>query len=854
MRTSSSYVAVFFAIVAAHAQDSRFGLNRNWTIQSSAKVSQTGAEISSTHFQPRSWYAAELPSGVVAALVKNKVYPDPYFGMNLRSIPGTTYGIGMNFANMPMPEDSPFRPAWWYRTEFKAPAATTGKTLWLNFESINYRANIWLNGHQIANSEQAAGMYRIFEFDVTGLVQAGSSNVLAVEVFPPTPTDLGITFVDWNPLTADKDMGLVGEVYLRTSGPVAVRYPFVETHIGQYANKANLTTFAILKNATGKEVDGVLKGSLVARKLEVTKKVHLAPHETVQEELPPLVVDHPRLWWPYPLGPQALEQLSTSFESGGQVSDRQEVTFGIREITSEIDAQKHRLFKINGRNILIRGGGWTQDLMLRVDDRREDQELRYAQEMNLNAIRLEGKLMTDHFYQVCDRKGILVIAGWCCCSYWERWKNWKPEDYTAAGEALRDQLRRLRSHASILTWLYGSDNSPNVQAENVYLEVLKDEHWPNPYVSSAAQADTPGAGPTGVKMTGPYEYVAPNYWLQDRERGGAFGFNTETSPGPAIPVLASLREMLPKEHLWPIDDFWNFHAGGGSYRNVNVFTTALEARYGKAKSLEDYLRKSQMMTYEGQRAMFEAFGKNKYKATGVVQWMLNNAWPSIIWHLYDYYLRPGGGYFGTRKANEPLHVQYSYDDQSIVVVNSYYHAVPSCKVTAKVYNLDLTEKFSKVVSLDVPADSSVTALTLPAIGGLSKTYFVRLELDDNSGERASMNFYWLSTQPDVSNWSKGSGRYTPIQTYADLTGLETLPEVKVKVALTTTEQSGPDKIAHVTVANPTSHLAFFVHLTLCEDVKPIYWDDNYITLMPGETRELKAAYQSGLPHTSVCAE
>ncbi|HXR77047.1 MAG TPA: hypothetical protein VN737_13800, partial [Bryobacteraceae bacterium] len=87
---------------------------------------------------------------------------------------------------------------------------------------------------------------------------------------------------------------------------------------------------------------------------------------------------------------------------------------------------------------------------------------------------------------------------------------------------------------------------------------LKDEHWPNPYLSSATQANTPGAGPTGVKMTGPYEYVAPKYWLQDHERGGAFGFNTETSPGPAIPELASLREMLPKEHLWPIDSFWNF--------------------------------------------------------------------------------------------------------------------------------------------------------------------------------------------------------------------------------------------------------------------------------------------------------
>jgi exo-1,4-beta-D-glucosaminidase len=301
--------------------------------------------------------------------------------------------------------------------------------------------------------------------------------------------------------------------------------------------------------------------------------------------------------------------------------------------------------------------------------------------------------------------------------------------------------------------------------------------------------------------------------------------------------------MLPKEHLWPIDDFWNFHAGGGSYRTVNVFNKALEARYGKAKDLQDYVRKSQMMTYESERAMFEAYGKNKYRSTGVVQWMLNNAWPSIIWHLYDYYLRPGGGYFGTKKANEPLHVQYSYDDQSVVVVNSYYRLFTGRKVTANVYNLDLTEKFSKTVSLDIAPDSSTVAFTIPPIDGLSKTYFVQLKLDDSS------NFYWLSTQPDVSNWSKGDGRYTPIETYADLTALETLPMPKLTV-WSRSESRGAQELTHVTVSNPGLHLAFFVHLILRKgkggDIHPVYWDDNYFELMPGEHRTVTAAYPRAL--------
>jgi exo-1,4-beta-D-glucosaminidase len=550
------------------------------------------------------------------------------------------------------------------------------------------------------------------------------------------------------------------------------------------------------------------------------------------------------------LGPQDLYSLRLEFVTNGAVSDGREVQFGIREITSELDSREHRLFKINGKNILIRGGGWAQDMLLRFSPEREENEIRYARDMNLNTIRLEGKMMNDHFFETCDRYGVLVMAGWCCCSHWEQWKKWKPEDYTIAGESLTDQLRRLRNHPSILAWLYGSDESPPPEAESVYLKALEQEHWPNPYVSSAADRKTVGAGRTGVKMSGPYEYVAPNYWLLDQKHGGAFGFNTETSPGPAIPVLASLKEMLPAEHLWPIDDFWNYHAGGGVFRNVKVFTTALEKRYGKAKSLEDYVKKSQLMTYEGERAMFEAYGRNKYTSTGVVQWMLNNGWPSTIWHLYDYYLRPGGGYFGTKKANEPLHVQYSYDDQSIVVVNSYYRSFSGYKVTAKVYNLDLAEKFSKTATVDIAPDSVTQAFVLPQMDGLSKVYFVKLSLQGEAGKFVSSNFYWLSTKPDVSNFAASEWYVTPISSFADLTDLENLPEAKV-VAVLRAGQSGTEEVDHIAVSNPTSNLAFSVHLTLLKgkdgaDVEPVLWQDNYFELMPGERREITATYQKKL--------
>jgi len=839
--------------MAPAGNGSRIDLAKGWLIQSSAKVLEKGDVISSGRFQPREWYPSSVPSTVVAALVNNKVYPDPYFGMNLRSIPGTTYNIGANFANLAMPADSPFAVPWWYRSEFSLPATLKGKRLWLNFDAINYRANIWLNGRQVANSGDAVGMYRMFEFDITSMALPGAANILAVEVIPPGQNDLTITYVDWNPMPPDKDMGLVRDVYIRTSGPVAMRNTQVVTHLDNPPEQAHLTLYTDLKNTSGQAIEGTLNGTIGS--IAVSKKVRLAAGEGTRvaitpEDSPQLNMAHPKVWWPYGLGAQDLYRLRMEFESGGAVSDREDVEFGVREFTSEMDSEQRRLFKLNGKKILIRGGGWSSDMLLRYDDEREENEIRYTRDMHLNTIRLEGKMMNQHFFDTTDRYGVLVMPGWCCCSYWERWRNWKPEDYKIAGESLRDQIRRLRNHASVFVFLYGSDESPNEEAEKVYLKVLEEEHWPNPTISSAADRTPKVTGRTGVKMTGPYEYVAPNYWLLDKQRGGAFGFNTETSPGPAIPVLESLQQMLPKEHLWPIDEFWNFHAGGGSYRNVNVFTAALQGRYGKAKDLDDYLRKSQAMTYEGERAMFEAFGRNKYAATGVVQWMLNNAWPSIIWHLYDWYLRPGGGYFGTKKANELLHVQYSYDDQSIVVVNSYYRGFSGYKVTAKVYNMDLAEKFSKTASLDIAEDSATKVFEIPQLEGLSKVYFVRLTLQDASGKPVSSNFYWLSTQPDVSDWAAGNGRYTPIKTYADLTGLERLPQVKVKV-VSRPEQRATDEIDHVTVENSGSQLAFFVHLTVRKgpdggDIQPVYWEDNYFELMPGEKREVSATFQRKL--------
>jgi len=530
----------------------------------------------------------------------------------------------------------------------------------------------------------------------------------------------------------------------------------------------------------------------------------------------------------------------------GAESDSGNVKFGVREVTSELTPTGGRLFKVNGKNVLIRGAAWAPDMMLRWSSKKLDADLEYVKQMGLNTIRLEGKTDRDEFFAKTDQLGILVMPGWICCDAWERWKHWTPDTKKIAAASMVDQGSRLRNHPSVFVWLYGSDNPPPPEIENMYLGILKDLEWPNPTVSSASEQSTTVTGKSGVKMTGPYEYVPPVYWLADTKAGGAWAYNTETSPGPAIPTKQSLEKFIPKDHLWPIDEYWNFHAGGERFTTVEVFTEAVNKRYGTATSLDDYERKAQATAYDNQRAMYEAYGRNKYVSTGVIQWMLNNSWPSLIWHLYDYYLVPAGGFFGTKKATEIVHVQYGYNDNTVAVVNGTYEAIKGMKVTAKLINTDGKEVDSRDATIDVLADATVKALDLPKPANLSTTYFLKLYLRDASGKLVSDNFYWLSTKLDTLDWSHRKDTvYTPQKEFADLTGLNSLPPVKLDLAYSV-DRDGSRGYGSIKVKNPSNAVAFQIHLRVTkgqggDDVVPIFWDDNYFSLLPGEEKMVTAS-------------
>ena len=830
---------------AAPASSASVPLHTGWKLQSGCVAKSSGERISLADYRTNGWIDATVPGTVLGSQVAAGVVPDPFFGMNLRKIPGMDYPVGKIFGYLPMSDKSPYHCSWWYRTEFALPAAP-GRTTWLHFDGINYRANIWLNGKQIAGSDQVAGAFRSYDFDTSGYLARGQKNVLAVEVFAQTERDLGIDFLDWNPAPADKSLGLWRDVSLDTTGPVTIRNPSVSTHFLQDdLTEAELRVVADVANHAEHPVKATVTAAIGSMRMQ--QQVTLAAKEARvvsfgADGFKQLRIRNPAVWWPYQYGEPHLERLTVAVDVNGAESDARSIRFGIREVQASLNEKGFLQFRINHRNILIRGGGWDPDLFYREPRERLRQELAYVKHMNLNTIRLEGKLGSEEMFDLADEMGILIMPGWQCCDFWQHWNKWTAKDHEIASASLYSQISRLRGHPSVFVWLNGSDEIPAPQVEKDYLAVLKERDWPNPIMNSAADRTSKITGPSGVKMTGPYDYVPAEYWYLDKDRfGGAFGFNTETGPGAAVPDVASIHRTLPRTSWWPIDEQWNYHAASGKFAQYTHFGAAMAATYGPATSLAQYTLKAQLMAYDGERAMFEAYGANKYRSTGVIQWMLNNAWPSFYWHLYDYYLVPGGGYFGTRKANEPLHIQYRFDDRTVVVVNSTLAAYQGLRVRAKVLDLAGKERFAQESSLNVAADGVAMAFAVPA---QAATSFLKLELRDTQGRVVSQNFYWVPAKLAQLDWAKTTYVSTPAISYADMRDLASLPRTSVQWST----RRGPGEVV-VDLKNGGSPVAFFLHLRAVkagtdEEIAPIFWSDNFVSLMPGDSRTLTV---TGLP-------
>jgi exo-1,4-beta-D-glucosaminidase len=294
---------------------------------------------------------------------------------------------------------------------------------------------------------------------------------------------------------------------------------------------------------------------------------------------------------------------------------------------------------------------------------------------------------------------------------------------------------------------------------------------------------------------------------------------------------------------------WKYHAGTGQFGTTDVFDKALDERYGTSMNIQEYLKKAQAQNYEGHRAMMEAYGVNKHRtATGVVQWMLSNPWPGIIWHTYDYYLYPAGTYFGVKKGLEPLHVQYSYSTKKVIINNSWIKQFSGLRVKADVYNIDGKVKFSKSLTTSVDPDAIKKCFAIPAINGLTGTYFLRLQLNNRAAKTESINWYWLSTKADSLKWDSSTWFYTPQSAYTVYSALQQLPKTTLSTTQTTSKNDD-STITTISIKNTGKAVAFFVHIRALkskdgDDILPVIFDDNYLLLAPGESRKIKCIYSN----------
>jgi hypothetical protein len=820
--------AVFFVLTTAfvtHAQvPEKDILHSGWQMQDAGQVSENADQISQASFTGQDWYTATVPGTVLTTLVDNKVYPEPLYGENNRpdKIP-----------------ESLCHTEWWYRNTFTVPAEYAGKKIWLNFDGINYAAAIYVNGKAVGT---ITGAFIRGNFDISDLVVPGKNAAVAVHLFPqfhpgiPAEHTLGAgngpiggvtrldgpTFAcsigwDWMPGIRDRDTGIWAKVYLSATGPVVVKDPQITTDLPlPSTDSADITVVGTVFNTTDQPVSGVLKGSFGGISFE--KPVDLAAGTTQAvtfdpKAFPQLHMSNPKLWWPNGYGAPNLYSLHLSYEVGGAVSDARDTSFGIRKITYKVAGTDNLALSVNGVRVFCKGGDWGMDEALkRVPRARLEAQIRMHQLANYTMIRnWGGQSTSDDLYDLCDQYGILL---------WDELFQFNSADPLDTGLYLancRDKILRYRNHPSVAIWCARNEATPPKYLDDALRSLLTELDPTRWYQSNSG-------GGYGANSGGPYEWQTPEDYdgfSENKKFNKKETFKTEIG-AISIPTLESIQGMMPEKDWNVINDDWaehDFTAGSG-----RKYPGIVESRYGKIANLADFVRKGQMMNYEGYRAMYEGRQSQLFAPVeGILTWMSHPAQPSFVWQIYHYDLEPMASLFGTQKACEPVHIQLlEVGTGTLQVINNLPTALTGAKAHLTVYNLDGSSPYQHDydVTAAPSAATSLGAVEWPAT--LSPVHFVKLDLHDSAGKLLSDNFYWRGVKPD------------------DLTALNTLPVATLQTQATRHDANGK-MLLDVTLRNPGAQVALMTHLqlrrgTAKDRVLPVFYTDNYISLAPKEEK------------------
>jgi hypothetical protein len=786
----------------------------SWRLQRANFISASGESLSKPGFQDSDWLVATVPGTVLTSYLNIGAIPDPNYGQNQLHI-----------------SDSYFHSDFWYRTEFTAPAKNAQQLAGLNFDGINWKAEVYLNGEKLGRIE---GGFMRGRFDVTSALMPGKVNALAVRIEKnatpgsakqktfetagknggglgcDNPTYHATIGWDWIPTIRGRDTGIWGDVSLTITEAVTIEDPFVSSKLPlPDISSADVTITTDLVNHHDRPFNGLLRGQIGDLRFE--QRVRLAGNERKSITLDPATVQalrikNPKLWWPVGYGEPYRYDVQLTLESGKKTFDKKAFKAGLRQMTYNEEGGALKIW-INGRRFVARGGNWGfGESMLRYRSREYDAAVRYHREMNFTMIRnWVGQIGDEAFWEACDRHGVVVWQDFWLANPWD---GPEPDDNALFLSNVKDLVTRIRNHPSIGLYCGRNEGFPPPPLEQGIRKILGELHPGLHYIPSSADDVVSGHGP--------YQAMPTKFYFHSADTK----FHSEIG-APNIPPIESVRLMMPETALWPQALDWGLHdfclqgaQNGASFRSI------IETKYGGATKAEEWIRLAQFVNYDTYRAIFES--QSRYRM-GVFLWMSHPCWPSFVWQTYDYYFEPTAAYFGSKKGSEPLHIQWNCADETIEVVNYSAGNVTGLKAQVEVLNMDGARKDLKSVDLDSKEDSTVSCIKMAYPSGLTPVHFLRLTLTRGS-ETVSSNFYLRGLQE------------------GDFRAMRELPIPKIQ-AETVVERKEDRWQLSTKLSNSTASPALMVRLKAVREktgdrILPVIYSDNYIALMPGESRTI----------------
>jgi len=829
----------------ANAQQ-RYELNSGWICTNVKDVKSDGVAISKTDFALNNWMPATVPGTVLTTLLNNKKVPDPFYGMNNEKIADVYHTGNAHYT-------------YWFVKDFEE-SAVGNEQVWLQFRGINYKAEIYLNGKKV-NPKTQVGMHLRAQYNITKLLAANGKNRLAVIVYPPdfpgNPNGgqggdgtiaKGLTTQytagwDWIQPTRDRNTGIWDKVTIEKTKSINIQNPHVVTLVpGKRlaTGKQDPATVKVsieVENPTGKVVSGSLQYEIAGKVIK--QSATIAANQTTAVKLADLQIENPKLWWPSGYGDQNLYDLKIKFVASAQVLDQEALKVGIRQIDNIWnDHTKSMGTYVNGQKIFIKGGNWIiSDAMLRFTDARYDAEVRYHKDMNLNLIRIWGGAILERpeFYNACDKYGLLVFQDFWfsgdCNGRWvdpmkkeDQWtrRNY-PDDHPLVLTAIEDQIKLIRNHASLAFWCGGNEITP----PDDILNPLKNDLLPRldgtRQFFDFSNSDEMSYNSIGGNGDGPYGIQdIKTFWGTQ-----TFPYNSEVG-SVGVGDYASLLRFIPEKNMVAPqykakpDSVWDYH----KYISYEQYLNP----YGKPKDAKDFAMKAQLANYDQYRALMEGFSNKMWDwYTGSIIWKTQNPWTAMRGQMYDYYLDPNACLYGLRKGSEPLHVMMNPLDSMVTIVNNGFTTRNNLMVQAKAYDMEGKDYFYSQVFNSVGPSSVRRLFSLNEfLTKLDKKegVFVSLRILDQKQDILSENIYWLPGK---------DGEYS---------GLKNMKQTSLKVAAVN-QNNG--KVA-VTLSNAAGNpVAFFNRVALIngstsERILPAFYDDNYVSILPGESKTVTVEY------------